>query len=382
MIALLGYIVAFAGIYLFVGQFIVTQIFNGSSETLQTWTAIGYGILVLVPVVVGVQVGLRIAIAMYLIEVAVIVVISGAILLQGGDHGLTGAPFAFQHASATGIASAFALAILGYVGFEAPAPLAEESENPRRNVPLGIFVGILASGVIFVVASYAGIIAFPNAAAYAADPSPFTTAAKQFIHPLGGAIEALFLTSVTASFIIANSQTSRVIFSGAREGLWPRSIARIHPRFNTPWLATFAFVIPSLALAGLAMLVTTTDLATVSGFLSTLGTLGIIFMYAMTNVSLVVLWFRERSQGRNRSPFTWLVVPILGAAVMAIPYWANLKSGQAPPYDLLPWYFAVLLIVGLVYTAWFNFRRPELIKNAGAIIMGESAIEGDLTSGA
>jgi amino acid transporter len=243
-------------------------------------------------------------------------------------------------------------------------------------------VGILASGVIFVVASYAGIIAFPNAAAYAADPSPFTTATKQFIHPLGGAIEALFLTSVTASFIIANSQTSRVIFSGAREGLWPRSIARIHPRFNTPWLAAIAFVVPSLAIAGLAMLFTTTDLGTVSGFLSTLGTLGIIFMYAMTNVSLVVLWFRERRQGRARSVWTWLVVPILGAAVMAIPYWANLKSGQTPPYNLLPWYFAIIVVLALGYTTWFHFRRPELIKNAGALVMGESSLEGEPAGGA
>lgn len=373
LIALLGYIIAFAGIYLFVGQFIVGEIFHGDSAVAATAAGIIYGLIVLVPVIVGVQVSIRAAIIMYLIEVAVIAIISGAILIQGGDHGLTAEPFSFGDASMSGIAAAFALGVLGFVGFEAPAPLAEESEDPRRNVPMGIFVGILFSGAIFVVASYAGIVAFPGADAYAADPSPFTTATSRFISPLGGVITALFLTSVTASFIIANSQTSRVIFSGAREGLWPRRIAAIHPRFNTPWLAAIAFVVASLVIAGVAMVFSSTDLGTVSGFLSTYGTLGIIFMYAMTNVSLMVLWFRERSAGQSRPVFTWVVVPILGTAVMAIPFWSSVKGGQSPPFDLLPWFFGLLVVIAVVYTAWFSMRRPELIKNAAAVAMGETS---------
>lgn len=372
LVALLGYIIAFAGIYLFVGQFIVSEILHSNSTAGATIAGIVYGLVVLVPVIVGVQVGIRAAIFMYLIEVVIILIISAAILVQGGDHGLTAAPLSFQGASLSGIASAFALAILGYVGFEAPAPLAEESEDPRRNVPIGIFVGIVASGALFVIASYAGIMAFPSAAAYAASASPFTDATARFIPMLGGVIDALFLTSITASFIIANSQTSRVIFSGAREGLWPRKISAIHPRFNTPWLAAIAFVLPSLAIAGLTMALTNGDLGTISGFLSTYGTLGIIFMYAMTNVSLIVLWFRERRHGRPRPLLTWLVLPVLGVAVMAIPFWSSLKGGQDPPFNLLPWFFIALLVVAFAYTAWFAWRRPELVKNAAALAMGES----------
>ena len=378
LVALLGYIIAFAGIYLFVGQFIVGEIFHSNSTSTATIVGIVYGLVVLIPVIVGVQVGIRAAILMYLVEVAIVVVISAAILIQGGDHGLTAEPFSFQGASLSGIAAAFALAILGFVGFEAPAPLAEESEDPRRNVPMGIFVGIIASGVLFVVASYAGIVAFPSATDYAASASPFTDATNRFIPLLGGVIDALFLTSVTASFIIANSQTSRVIFSGAREGLWPHRISAIHPRFHTPWLAALAFVLPSLVIAGLTMALTRGDLGTISGFLSTYGTLGIIFMYAMTNVSLIVLFFRERKLGRQRPVLTWLVLPIVGVAVMAIPFWSNLKGGQDPPFDLLPWFFVALLIVAIAYTAWFGWRRPDLVKNAAALAMGEAPAGKDI----
>lgn len=371
IIALLGYMIAYAGIYLFVGRFIATQLFRNESDLFAILCAVIFGLLVLIPVVVGVQVGLRLAVLLYVVEVAVVMVISVSIILQGGDHGLTAEPFSFEGTSFEAVAGAFSLAVLGFVGFEAPAPLAEESENPRRNVPIGIFVGIFVSGLIFVVASYAGIIAFSDSQAYANDPSPFTTATQNFIPLLGGVIEALFLSSIIASYIIANSQTARVIFSGARGGLWPRGLSRIHPRFKTPWLAALAFVLPSLGLAVVAALISPLDLATVSGFLSTWGTLGIILMYVMTNISLVSLWARERRRGTKRSVFGWVVVPAVGTAVMAIPIWSSLQGGQAAPFDLLVWFFVLMILIGIGYALWFSWRRPELIKNAAALAMGE-----------
>ncbi|MGH2801635.1 MAG: APC family permease [Thermoleophilaceae bacterium] len=370
--ALVGYIVAFAGIYLFVGSFILTEVFKADSarDGSALLTAVVYGGLIVIPVILGVRIGIRLAIAMYLIEIAIVLVISLAILVQGGDNGLSTEPFTFGDAGTKGVALAFALAVLAFVGFEAPAPLAEESENPRRNVPLAIMVGILVSGLIYLIGSYASIEAFPNAAAYAEDATPFTTAADRFISPLSSLITLLFLTSVSASFMVANTETSRVIFNGAREGLWHTLLARVHNRFGTPWLAVIAFVAPSLAIAAVAIVMT--DAATAAGFLSTWGTLGIILMYAMTNVALIVLWFRERAAGTTRHAMTWLAVPLVGVAVMAIPYWSSFQPDQAPPFDKLPWYFAGLLAIGVLYTTVLQLRKPDVARNAGAIVMGET----------
>jgi amino acid transporter len=370
--ALVGYIVAFAGIYLFVGSFILTEVFKADPHDGTTLlTAVVFGALILIPVVLGVRIGMRLAIAMYLFEIAVVLVISFAILVQGGDNGLSTDPFTFGDAGTKGVALAFALAMLAFVGFEAPAPLAEESENPRRNVPLAIMVGIVISGLIFLIGSYASIEAFPNAAAFAKDATPFTTAVDRFISPLSGLITLLFITSVSASFMVANTETSRVIFNGAREGLWHRSLARVHPRFETPSRAVIAFVAPSLAIAAVGILVT--DFATASGFLSTWGTLGIILMYAMTNVALIVHWFRERAAGVTHSIVTWLVIPLIGVAVLVIPYWSSFQPGQTSPFDKLPWYFAGLLAIGVIYAIVLQARRPEVARNAGALVMGEAA---------
>src|SRR5207248_1861038 len=82
-----------------------------------------------------------------------------------------------------------------------------------------------------------------------ADPNPYHTAAKTFVSFLAPVITWVFLSSVTSSYVAANTQTARVIFGGARGGLWSRYLGRVSPRFRTPGVAAVAFVAPSIAIA-------------------------------------------------------------------------------------------------------------------------------------
>lgn len=374
--ALVGYIVAFAGVYLFVGSYIAGEMIKSDARGLPQLMTILFGIFVTVPVILGVRVGIRVAILVYAFEVAILLAFIIAVLVQGGDHGLSGTPFTFSGAGLKGVALGFALAVLAFVGFEAPAPLAEESENPRRNVPLAIMIGIFLTGALYVAGAYAGVMAFSDAETFSGDAAPFTTAAKEFISPIAVLVTWLLLTSVTGSYLGANTETARVIFSGAREGLWSRHLARVHPRFKTPWLAVIAFVAPSVALGVVATAFT--DIGTASGFLATFGTLGIIFMYVMTNLALIVLWIRERRARKTRSVVTWLVVPLVGIAAMALPYWSTFQPGQASPYDKLPWLFPLLIIAGILYTIVLQLTKPHLVDRAGTIVMGEYLPRGEL----
>jgi len=105
---------------------------------------------------------------------------------------------------------------------------------------------------------------------------------------------------VTSSYVAANTQTSRVIFAGARGGLWSRSLAGVSPRFRTPAAAAVAFVAPSIAIGVISTAFTSP--ATASGFLSTYGILGLVIMYLAANVALVVEWARLRRRGVRKNP--------------------------------------------------------------------------------
>jgi len=379
VITLLGYIIAFGGIYIFVGSYITGEVFS----SVHFWgftqiVTILYGVLVLAPVVVGLKFGVRVTVVLYVFEVALLLAISVTILARGGADGLSATPFGWPSGGAgKDVLVAFSLAVLAFGGFEAAAPLAEETRDPRRNVPLAVIGAVVVSGIIYVLGSYALVTAFGvnHAGALAADGNPFKTAAHAFIPFLAPVITWVFLSSVTSSYVAANTQTSRVIFAGARGGLWTRSLAAVSPRFKTPAAAAIAFVAPSIILAVASTAFT--DPGTAVGLLSTWGILGLIIMYLMANVALVVDFVKFRRGGVSKSPLLWVVITLIGIVVLAIPVWGDLRPGQPSPLNNLPWLTALLILAGVVYAVVLRVWQPDVLHRAPALLEGEEALAVD-----
>jgi amino acid transporter len=371
VITILGYIIAFAGIYVFVGSYIVQNVLgNPHVWGLTGIVTIIYGVLVTAPVVLGLRFGVRVTVALYLFEIFLLVAIIVAVLVHGGAHGLSAKPFSWPHGDAKSVFTAFSLAILAFGGFEACAPLAEETRNARRNVPIAVLTAVGVSGLIYVLGSYALVSAFGTGhmSALAADPNPFHTAAKIFVSFLAPVVTWVFLTSVTSSYVAANTQTARVLFGGGRAGLWAKSLATVSPRLRTPWVAAIAFVAPSIII-GVCSLAFTQP-ATASGFLGTYGILGVIVMYVVANIALIVHWVRERRAGVRGHAFTRVAVPLVGALVLAIPIWGDLQPGQAAPYKYLPWLTLALIAVGVLYAGFLSWRRPQVLATAPGLLEG------------
>jgi amino acid transporter len=370
VITILGYIIAFGGIYIFVGSYIVQNVFSDAHFWgITQIVTIAYGVLVVAPVVLGLKFGVRVTVVLYAFEVILLLAMSVTILVRGGNAGLSSAPFRWPGGS-TDVLLTFSLAVLAFGGFEAAAPLAEETHNPKRNVPIAVIGAVVVSGIIYVLGSYALVIAFGvgHTSALAADSNPFHTAAKAFIPFVAPLITWIFLSSVTSSYVAANTQTSRVIFAGARGGLWSRSLAGVSPRFRTPAAAAVAFVAPSILIGVISTAFTSP--ATASGFLSTYGILGVVIMYLAANVALIVEWAKLRRRGVRKNPWLWVVVPLIGVAVLAIPIWGDLRPGQPSPYNTLPWLTIALVGVGIIYPLILGAFRPHVLQQAPALLEG------------
>jgi amino acid transporter len=378
VITLLGYIIAFGGIYIFVGSYIVQNVFGNSHIWgLTAITTIVYGALVVAPVVVGLKFGVRITVALYVFEVVLLLALSLTILFRGGASGLSATPFSWPSGGSKDVLLAFSLAVLAFGGFEAAAPLAEETRNPRRTVPLAVLGAVVVSGIIYVLGSYALVTAFGvgHAGSLASDANPFHTAAKAFLPFVAPLITWVFLSSVTSSYVAANTQTSRVIFAGARGGLWSRALAGISPRFRTPAAAAVAFVAPSILIGVVSTAFT--DPGTASGFLGTYGILGLIIMYLVANVALIVEWTKFRRHGIRKNPWLWVVTPIVGIVVLAIPVYGDLRPGQPSPFNTLPWLTLGLIAVGVIYALVLGAVRPRALENAPALLEGEESLATD-----
>ena len=135
-----------------------------------------------------------------------------------------------------------------YKGWESATFSAGETKKPEKNLPLGIFIGILVCIFLYIVANMAYLFAMP-AAEIASSKTIAADAMSKAIGPLAGSIIAFI---ILFSIMGAANQTvlcsPRVYFAMARDGLFFKRIAEAHPKFLTPHLSIIALGVWALIL--------------------------------------------------------------------------------------------------------------------------------------
>src|ERR1700691_3757661 len=111
----------------------------------------------------GVGVSTRLAGFFFGFEMLVLVVVSVVLLIKNGAH-LSVKPFEPHniHNGFSGLAAGFPLAIYLFIGWENSAALAEETDNPRKNIPKAVFTSTLIMLVAYVLFAFATVVGFKN----------------------------------------------------------------------------------------------------------------------------------------------------------------------------------------------------------------------------
>ena len=100
-------------------------------------------------------------------------------------------------------------------------------------------------------------------------------------------------------------------------------------------------------------------------------------MYLVANVALIVEWEKFRRRGIRKNPWLWLVTPVIGIVVLAIPIWGDLRPGQPSPFNVLPWLTLGLIAVGIAYPLILGAWRPQVLAQAPALLEGEESLATD-----
>ena len=109
----------------------------------------------------GVAVSTKLAGFFFAFELTVLLVVAIAALIKHGGH-LSAVPFEPSHINNgfTGLAAAFPLAVYLFIGWENSAALAEETNNPRRNVPRAVFMSVALMAFTYLLVAYATVTGF------------------------------------------------------------------------------------------------------------------------------------------------------------------------------------------------------------------------------
>ena len=306
-LVLLDYILIPALLYLF-SAVALRPLFPAVPEWLWLAGFIGFNVCINL---VGIEFTARVNRHLLVLELATLAVfmVLGLHALYGGQGagGLTLRPVydprVFSLATVTGATS---IAVLSFLGFDGISTLAEESRGGRESVARATLGSLLLVGALFMLQTWVA-----SDLARGMHFSSPETAFYEIVERAGGTwlrlvtILAVVLASAIANAIAAQAAVSRILFAMARDRKLPAALAKIHPRFKTPYVST-------LAVAGISLLVGLLFARRVDE-LSRIVNFGALSAFLLLHLSVINHYFvRGRSGGWLRH----LVFPLTGMLVI------------------------------------------------------------------
>lgn len=179
-----------------------------------------------------------------------------------------------------GVIAGAAIVFFAFIGFDVVATTAEETRNPQRDVP----IGILGSLAIVTVLYIAVCLVITGMQSYEdidpEDAAPLATAFDRAgVEWIGNVISIGATIGLTVVVLILMMGQTRVAFAMARDGLLPISLAKVHPKFGTPYRIT------AITGVGVALLSGFVDFATLGDLVS----IGTLFAFVLVSVGVLVL---------------------------------------------------------------------------------------------
>jgi amino acid transporter len=238
-----------------------------------------------------------------------------------------------------------------FTGYDASAHVSEETKDPTRNAPWGIFLSVAVSAVVGYVLLVGVTLAIGDLSATAAAPNPFLYVLRESLGPaLGGALVWIAIGAMWFCGLSSVTSNSRMLFAFARDGGLPASglLARVSPRFRSPHVAVWVSVVAAFVVA------------IWSGAYAAMVALSTLALYASYAVPIWVGW-RARRNGTwtHRGPwdlgrFSPLVnwVALTWCAIIMVLF-------VLPPNELAGYTFAGCLALLVVY--WMAFQRHTFV---------------------
>jgi basic amino acid/polyamine antiporter, APA family len=191
-----------------------------------------------------------------------------------------------------------------FIGFDIIAAMAQETKNPKRNMPIGILGSLIICTVLFGLFSYV-LTGMANYTEFKDSAAPVAVAiAKTPYTWLGQAIILAIIIGYVSVILVDLLGQSRVFFAMSKDGLLPRLFSEVHSKFKTPYKGNIILCVFISLFAGLVPI-------RVVGEMTSIGTL-----LAFVMVCLGVIILRKQQPDAPRAFKTpWVpFVPLMGIA--------------------------------------------------------------------
>jgi basic amino acid/polyamine antiporter, APA family len=243
-----------------------------------------------------------------------------------------------------GVMQGAAIIFFSYVGFDTASTTALEARNPQRDLPLGIIAALLISAVLYIVtaAVMTGMVPYTKLGVDA--PVAVALDAHPQLAWLGVFVKIGAIVGMTSVVLGSLLGQPRILLAMADDGLLPPAIARCHPRFKTPHIATVVTGVIFALIAGVFPLDILADLISI----------GILLAFAVVCIGVLIL---RRTRPDAPRPFRVPWAPftcIFGALFCAFMAFFLSKGTW--------WRLVIWTVLGFAIYGFYGFKHSRLRK--------------------
>jgi basic amino acid/polyamine antiporter, APA family len=240
-----------------------------------------------------------------------------------------------------GIFAGAAIVFFAFIGFDIVATAAEETRNPKRDLPRGIIGSLVICTVLYVAVSLVvvGMQNYTQLSTNAPLAEAFRSVGLSFV---SGLISVGALAGLTSVVMILMLGQSRVLFAMSRDHLLPPAVGAVHPKYRTPYRITIVTGIVVALLSGFVPL----------GTLAELVNIGTLFAFVLVSLGVIIL---RRTRPDLPRSFRVPGVPVLPVVSALACLWLMLNL-PAETWAR----FAVWMVIGLVVYFVYSHRHSRL----------------------
>lgn len=263
---------------------------------------------------------------------------------------------------------AIVLASFSWSGLVALADIGGEVKNPRRNLPLALIIAFLIVLVLYVLQPFALVASMGAAdAAKAGSPAIMIDAGK--LMP-GWGIWVVFIAAMGAMLTTVNAlvwSAGRDLLAWARDGLFPKAVGHVHPKFKTPDLAIL--IVTILELAGV-LIAATVDKYALASVLA-LMVIQIIGAYCVLRIPKKLPDLYKKSLFKFNGFWRWVTfigTVITSGFILLMGIVLDMMDDKGNPTKT-PWTVAVFVGVLVIGVIWY-YSRKAYLKGKGIDLEG------------
>ena len=292
----------------------------------------------------GIEFSTKFAIILELFAVGALIILTAAILFQGGDAGITSKPLDPANGTVSGIGAGMIFALMSFAGFEGAATIVPRAKKPAKAITVAIFGSVVFAMIFYFVVSYTEIIGFgtSNIVKMQNSAAPLNYLSIRYV----GTWMAIFIdfasvTSYFACYFGALNAGAFMIQALAKEGYLMSWIGELKGTKKTPVHALDLITILSLIFYAIIGIGIGVSAGNYYNYLGTIGVIALLLVYVLVSVGAIAFF---RKKGNNN--LFLLFIPLVAILLMAFPIYSNLWPIPAWPMNIFPYIVFIWVIIG------------------------------------